>query len=86
MEVIAVVEYDYEDKETDIIGVADSEDNANKLIQDYYGDEHVVLETFYDDNVLWSGVICEKQIEALNFDGKPYKVKVTLETYQLNEA
>lgn len=80
MEIYIITQIDSDDSEQTIIGVADSVEKANEMINEYYGD---FKEITYDD-VRDSGIEYAKTIEVINADD-PYKVGIILETFNLNE-
>jgi hypothetical protein len=77
---IVIHEKDHEDKEQIVIGVADSVENANSLIDKYYGKyEQVSFTDIRDSNLEFSKVL---RLEGAF--GQPYDVTVTLEWFVLN--
>lgn len=82
MKLIVIHEKDLDDKEQSVIGVADSIENAEKLISEYYGD---YKEINYID-IRDSSLEYSKVLEVLSSFGVPYRVEVCLEWFQLNKA
>ena len=80
--IYVISEYDYDDKETLIIGVSSSADNAKKLISEYYGDDMqiVVHEDIREDDIEFTQLLLLKG--AFN---KPYNVKVTVSYHIMDE-
>jgi hypothetical protein len=77
---IVIHEKDHEDKEQSVIGVADTVANANKLIDQYYGQyEQVSFNDIRDSNLEYS-----KVLRLSGAFGQPYEVTVTLEWFALN--
>lgn len=78
---IVIQEIDLDDLEQIVIGVADSVENAEKLINEYYGEHNVVsCEDIRDGNIE-----CLKTLEVNGINDELYKVKIWLELFQLNE-
>jgi hypothetical protein len=79
--VLVIHEKDLEDKDQSVIGVVDSLEEADKLINKYYG-EHTVLKfkDIRDSNLEW-----EKTLEV---EGvlTCYEVEVWLEWFQINQV
>lgn len=80
--VLVIHEKDHQDNEQMVIGVADNTDNAQKIINEYYG-KHTELSftDIRDCNLEW-----QKEIEVLDHMNKPYKVTVWLEWFQINQV
>ena len=75
-------EKDHSDGEESIIGVADSSDNALKLMCDYYG-KHT--ETHLN-KVEESGIEWVRRLQVRSYDDSLYNVTVTCEYFTLNRA
>lgn len=82
MRLIVIEEIDLEDNEKLVIGVADSMENADKMVDEYYGknikliSEHEFNDEFY------------RLIKTLEVEGafkKPYRVQVLFTNYYLNQ-
>lgn len=79
---IVIQEIDLEDKEQIVVGVADSLENAEKIISDYYGEHKEISYTdIRDSNLEYS-----KVLEMKGAFEEPYQVMVWLEWFTLNEA
>ena len=77
---IVIHEKDLDDKEQIVVGVADSVENAEKIINEYYG-EHKELS--YND-IRDSNLEYSKVLEVKEVSGEPYKVEIWLEWFELN--
>lgn len=82
--IYVLIEQDLKDNETIVIGVADSVENAQKVMDEYYGVYKVVdYRDIRDSQLEW-----EKTIEV-GYDKllkmSPEKYKVTLEWFELNK-
>ena len=75
-------EYDYDDKENSVIGVADSLENVELMINEYYGNfREISFTDIRDCNIEYS-----KVIELIDLDRySTYKLKITIENIILNE-
>lgn len=79
--VIVISEYDYDDQESGIIGVASSQKEAEKMIISYYGDPLLLDRHYYED----SNVVYTQKLMVTDVDFGQYKVLITLERFNLNE-
>lgn len=78
--VIVIHEKDLEDSDKIVIGVADSVENAEAVIEDYYGDfKEISYTDIRDSNLEYSKVL---EVEGL--DGGHILVEVWLEWFILN--
>jgi len=82
MNILVIHELDYSDNETSVIGVADSVEKANKLIQEYYGEFTQKHYTYFGiDNIEY-----DKVIDVFDTDyNRTYTYKLSLEWFTLNE-
>ena len=83
MKVIYVINEKYlDDKENIVVGVADSLDKIDSMIQQYYGFFELISFTDIRD----SGAEYSKVIELSNEDDTiKYRVKIIVESFILNE-
>lgn len=83
MEMLLVIhEKDLDDKEQIVIGVADSVENAEKIINEYYGEhKEINYKDIRDSNLEYS-----KVLEVKGAFEEPYQVEIWLEWFQLNCA
>lgn len=81
MNILVIHELDYSDNETSVIGVADSVEKANKLIEEFYGEFEEISFTYYGiDNIE-----CDKVIDVFDVDyERTYTYKLSLEWFTLN--
>lgn len=77
-----LLEEDQEDKETSIVGVFDSVENANKGLTDYYG----VFETVKHKDVHEFNLEWFKELKVKDHMNKYYNVKLWLQYFILNEV
>ena len=78
--VIVIHEKDLEDSDKIVIGVADSVENAEEIIEDYYGDFKEISHTdIRDSNLEYSKVL---EVEGLDRDYN--LVEIWLEWFTLN--
>ena len=85
MEILVIHEKDLTDYKEIVIGVADSVENAEKLIEEYYGKDEI-KEISYRD-IRDSNIQYIKVIEVPGILGdKPYRVQITLEWFELNKG
>ena len=79
MNVIGIHEHDHDDKEDIVIGVADSVEKADEVIEKYYGKENMTEISFNDirDSTL-------QYSKVLEIGTLPYKVAITLEWFTIN--
>ena len=84
MTVYTIKEYDHKYGETITIGVADSIDNANRIIDEYYGNSKKLL---YQEDIRNEYITYIKIFELLEIDEiNTYNVTVTVEHFKLNRA
>lgn len=82
MNILVIHELDYSDNETSVIGVADSVEKANKLIEEYYGEFTLKSYTYFGiDNIEDDRVIDVFDVEY----NRTYTYKLSLEWFTLNE-
>lgn len=79
---LVIHEKDLDNKEQIVVGVADSVENAEKIINEYYG-EHKELS--YND-IRDSNLEYSKVLEVKGVSEEPYKVEIRLEWFKLNCA
>lgn len=79
---LVIHEKDLVDKEQIVVGVADSVENAEKIINEYYGE---YKEISYND-ILDSNLEYSKVLEVKGAFEEPYRVEIRLEWFQLNCA
>lgn len=79
--VYVIHEVDLETNNTDVIGVASSLENVDKLVDEYYGEDHTVnLFTDIRDSTLeWNKVLTVK-----SYDGSDYSVSVTVQWFEVD--
>lgn len=80
MEILVIHEKDLDDQEESVIGVADSVENAEKIINEYYGK----FQGISFNNIQHSNLEYSKILEVKDFSGEPYKVEIFLEWFRLN--
>lgn len=80
-DILVIHERDHEDGEHFVIGVADSVENAEKLLDEYYGGKFTVIK---HTDVRDSGLECNKTLEVLDHKGEPYLVDVWFEWFTIN--
>lgn len=78
--ILVIHEKDLNDKEQIVIGVADSIEKAEKMINEYYG-EH--KEISYND-IEGFNLEYSKLLEVKGVLDEPYKVEIWLEWFPLN--
>lgn len=79
---LVIHEKDLDDKEQIVVGVADSVENAEKIINEYYGEyKEISYNDIRDSNLEYS-----KVLEVKGAFEEPYRVKIWLEWFQLNCA
>lgn len=79
---LVIHEKDLDDKEKIVVGVADSVENAEKIINEYYGElKELSFNDIRDSNLEYS-----KVLEVKRAFGEPYKVEICLEWFELNCA
>ena len=82
MIVRVIHEKDLESNESIVIGVADSVENAEKVIKEYYGDfKEISHEDVGESNIEWIKVI---EVEYPN--NEVCKYQIMLEWFELNKA
>lgn len=80
--VYVLIEQDLQDNETNVIGVADSVENAQKVMDRYYGTYELSNYRYIGNSQLeW-----EKTIEVDMFLENVSKYKVTLQWFELNKC
>jgi len=80
--ILVIHETDLDDKEQIVMGVADSIENAELLIKEYYGEyKEISYNDIRDSNLEYS-----KVLEVKDAFDKPYKVEICLEWFELNCA
>ena len=82
MNLLTIIELDLDCLDTDVIGIADSVEAAEKMIDKYYGDHKVVKVINIDEY----GYEYKKRIEVLDHNGDPYEAMLTLQWMKLNEV
>ena len=81
-QILVIHEVDHDDDAHSVVGVADSVENAQKVIDEYYGEyKEISFKDIRDSSIEW-----EKTLELEGAFKKPYRVTVWLEWYTLNEA
>lgn len=75
--VLVILETDYRDGETIVIGVASSRANALKLVDEYYG-EKIVMVNFRD--IRDSGLDCSFGIEV-----DDYRCSISIQDFELDK-
>ena len=85
MNLLVIHEKDHDDKEEIVIGVADSVENANLMIEEYYGKVNYDEISFNEirDSCLEYIKVLEIKEDSLN---STYRVTVTLEWFVLNKV
>jgi hypothetical protein len=81
MNLLVIHELDEDDNEKSVIGIGDSLENAEALIEEHYGKgryKEISFNDIRDSNLEYSKVI------ELIYDD-PYRVTLTLEWFSLNE-
>jgi hypothetical protein len=82
MNILVIHELDYSDDKTSVIGVADSVEKANKLIDEYYGEfKQISYTDIRDSNLEYDKVIDVFDVEY----ERTYTYKLSLEWFTLNE-
>lgn len=77
---LVIHEKDLDNKEQIVVGVADSVKNAEKLINEYYGEyKEINYNDIRDSNLEYS-----KVLEVKGAFEEPYQVEIWLEWFQLN--
>lgn len=79
--VYVIHEVDLETNNTDVIGVASSLENVDKLVDEYYGGDYTVtLFTDIRDSTLeWN-----KVLEVKSYDGSNYSVSITVQWFEMD--
>ena len=79
---LVIHEKEIDDKEQIVVGVADSVENAEKIINEYYGEhKEIRFNDIRDSNLEYS-----KILEVKGAFEEPYQVEIWLEWFQLNCA
>lgn len=83
MNILVIHVVDLDDSHKSVNGVADSVDNAQRIINEYFG-EHIeeLFTDIRDSNLEWSKVISTESFQK----GKRDWHTVTLEWFELNKA
>lgn len=76
-EILVIEEYDHEDKERCVIGLASSKDDALRMIKEYYVNLKLIKELTSDEYAIES--VLKYEIDEC------YKVTVTLEWFIVDE-
>jgi hypothetical protein len=80
-EVFVIHEKDLDDHEQIVIGVADSVENAERIIREYYGDyKQLSYRDIRDSDIEYS-----KRLEVKDHLDKPHIVEVYLQWFTVNE-
>ena len=78
--VLVIHEKDLDDEDKIVVGVADSIENAEKVIKEYYGEfKEISYNDIRDSNLEYS-----KVLELKGAFEKPYQVEIWLEWFELN--
>ena len=83
--VVTFRDYDYP-KEEDIIGVADSDDGIQNIIDGYFSDKITNYEISERKHIDEGGIYFTSKIEVNNYNGFHQKGDVTVLDFNLNEA
>lgn len=83
-DLLVIHEKDLSDNKQTVIGVADSVENAEKIINEYYGDFKELNCCVYDTPD--SGIEYAKELEVKGAFVQPYRAKIWLEWFILNRA
>lgn len=79
---LVIHEKDLDDKEQIVVGVADSVENAEKIVNEYYGEyKEISYNDIRDSNLEYS-----KVLEVKGAFEEPYRVEIWLEWFRLNCA
>jgi len=78
--VLVINEKDLKDHEQIVICVADSVENAEKIINEYYGDFKEISYNGIRDSCLEY----QKVIEVLDHENNPYRIEIWLEWFEIN--
>ena len=79
---LVIHELDLDDDENSVIGIADSVENAEKIINEYYGEYKQISYTdIRDSNLEYS-----KILEVKGAFNDTYEVEVWLEWFELNKV
>lgn len=79
---LVIHEKDLDDNEQIVVGVADSVENAENIINEYYGEhKEISYKDISDSNLEYS-----KMLEVKGAFEEPYQVEIWLEWFQLNCA
>ena len=78
--VIVIHEKDLDDKEEFVVGVASSVIEAERMIEEYYGDSKLITTNYIDE----SNIIYIKVLEVMGMETYTYKVQVSLEWFQID--
>jgi hypothetical protein len=79
--VLVIHETDHTNNEHSVIGVADSVETAQQLINKYYGEHReIFFRDIRDSSLEW-----EKVLELSDHLGEPYQVTICLEWFTIND-
>ena len=80
--VLVIHEKDHHDNEDSVIGVADSVENADKIIEEYYGGFKLLRHTYIGEgNLEYS-----RLLEVEGATNEYYQVTITLQWFSVNEV
>jgi hypothetical protein len=82
MKILVIIEENLSYNEFDVIGSADSVENAEILIKKYYGDYIEQLKFNHNE---YPNIAYSKILEIIENNSQTYKVKITLQWFNLNE-
>ena len=82
MEVLIIHENDFDDNEQSVIGVADSVENAEKVIKEHYGDYKELSHRDIRD----SSIEYSKSLEVKDYRDRPYIVEICLQWFSVNKT
>ena len=77
---LVIHEKDLDDKEQIVVGVANSVENAEKIINEYYGEHKEISH----NDIRESNLEYSKVLEVKGCFEEPYKVEIWLELFELN--
>lgn len=79
--ILVIHETDHSDNDKDVIGVADSPENAEKIIAEYYGNDMTEIShtDIGESNLEW-----QKKLSVIGVNDEPYEVTVCLEWFEIN--
>lgn len=82
MRLFIIIETDFNDKETSVLGVADSLEKAKEMVDEYYGPKKKLLSEYTYNEEVWA---LHQTFEVLGAFDYPYKVRVDTEEFYLNQ-